>query len=153
MTYDNTINPVFWVLSNFEAIGISLLILFFVGWYGLLLRWWEHGGGRLVMLLMSSFLGVIALVVIGVVSNPIGIFAYPEDTVVWRPALRFLVYLVVAYALLRMDITIVRRWREGAAVEFGVQPRRKLGDTGPIPELEYGQTYPPAAVRKLRGRR
>lgn len=153
MNYDTVINPILWILSNVFVIFVSLGILFFVIFYGLFLKWWEHAGGRLVMLLMVMFTGVIALVVIGVISNPVGLLAYPEDVLVWRPAVRVVVYFGVFYAILRLDVTLVQRYRAGMALGFDVRPRT---DTGPQPIVRNGEPVHENTIprpRKTRARR
>lgn len=134
MTYDQIFNPFFWVVGNLFLILMSAELAFYCIFYCFWFRWWERPGGRLIMAFTSSLLGVVFLVLVGLVSNPLGSFTYPIDGLVWRPLARTLIYGMVAFTILRLDITLIARYRRGAALEFAVEPRPGAVPSSPVEE-------------------
>lgn len=142
MTYDQIFNPFFWVAGNFFLLVMSIGLLFYVIFYCFWFRWYEHGGGRLIMAFTSSLLGVVFLILVGLIANPAGAFAYPIDNIVWRPLVRAVVYGVICSTILSLDFTLIRRYRTRALLEFAVEPRpgaqmeplpADLENTSPVP--------------------
>lgn len=144
------INPFFWVISNALLVIVSAALTFYVIFYFFWFKWWEHAGGRLIMAFTSSLLGVIFLVLVGLTSNPAGSFAYPVDTLVWRPFIRMIVYGAVAFTIIRLDVTLIARYRAASTLEFAVEPRagvRSLPLLAPTIENSFVKPRKPTAPR------
>lgn len=120
------INPALWVVSNMTLFYASALLVVWVALYGWKFRWQETPAGQLVFWFTLSLLGVVALSFIGIfVNGRQAWWEYPPDVLLWRPALRYLIYLGVAVTITRMTWSLVQRLRGRAPLMFEVVPRRR----------------------------
>lgn len=108
------VNAIFWVFSNILVVYIAFaLVVFTIGYFAIFDPYQTRGGG-LIFRFTASLIGVIGLVVLSTfVDPPMGRswLTYPNDVVWWRPALRFLVYLGVAYTITRLSIHLaISKW-------------------------------------------
>lgn len=129
------INPALWVVGNLTLLYALAALVFWVLVYGARFRWWETEAGQLVFSFTSSLLGVVVLSTIGLFVNPQRPWwIMPDEVLVWRPALRYVIYLGIAIALTRMDGSLLRRLRGRQSIVFEVVAREpRTGPTQTIP--------------------
>lgn len=129
ITYDADVNPVLWILSNLLTFYVAIVMIVFVAFYGLAFKWWIRPAGVSIFVFTASLMGVIALVVIGTFVNPRQPwYVYPPDVFIWRPALRFLIYVTVAIAATNLLWTAFQRWRHTDPLTLDIDPRTRPRD-------------------------
>lgn len=111
---DSALNSFLWIVSNMLVVYIAVvLVIFLVGYY-ILFDPRATTAGKFVYRFALSLLGVIALVFIGVWVDPAPgrqWYEYSGDTLWWRPLLRFVAYLGVAYTVTALAVLLaVRKW-------------------------------------------
>jgi heme exporter protein D len=128
--FTDVINPALWLVSNLQLGYLSLALVAWVLLYGFGFRWWTTPAGQMIFAFTASLLGVIVLVFVGVFVNPQRPwFEAPPDVFLWRPLLRYLVYLAVSITLTRMVWSLVQRLRGRQPILFDIVPRESR--TGP----------------------
>lgn len=108
-------------INTFAWVGANLLILYV--WVGLLVFTIGYyalfdpkatTAGKFIFRFFISLVGVMTLVFIGIFLDPHEgreWWLYPEDTIWWRPIVRFVAYGYVAYAVTSLAVLIaVRKW-------------------------------------------
>lgn len=109
------VNAVFWLLSNLTVVYIAVALIAFVFAYPILFDPGATTAGKLVLRFALSLVGVIGLVFVSLFINPRqggAWFEYPGDVFWWRPAVRFLVYVYVAYSITSLDVLLwLRKYR------------------------------------------
>lgn len=118
------VNPALWVVSNLTLFYTCAALVFWVAVYGLKFRWQDTPAGGLVFGFTASLLGIVALSFIGIfVNGRQPWYEYPPDVLIWRPALRYVVYLAVAITITRLDWSLIQRLRGRQPLMFEVTPR------------------------------
>ncbi len=110
--FHEAFNSFLWVLSNFLVLYIGLMLVVFLTLYYALFDPRATTAGRFLYRFALSLLGVIALVFISLYLDPApgrGVMEYPGDVFWWRPALRFVAYLGVAYTVTALNVLLVIR--------------------------------------------
>lgn len=131
ITYDADVNPIFWIISNLLVAYVAVVMAAFVAFYGLGFKWWIRPAGVSIFVFTASLLAVILLSVIGLFINPrsgVPWYVYPPDVFIWRPALRFLIYLTVAIAATNLLWTAFQRWRHTDPLTLDIDPRTRPRD-------------------------
>lgn len=101
-----------WIAANLLLAYITGVLLLFVVMYYI---WYDPRAttaGRFVFRFMVSLLGIMALVYIGSWLDPAPGRAwneYPGDVLWWRPALRLIVYLYVAFSISALAVVLALR--------------------------------------------
>lgn len=140
--YDGIVNPFLWGLSNLIVLYVCIVMFFYVLGHFIFFKWEKNQGGRLVMGFTSSLLGVVALISISLFTGAHGLFDYPPDVLVWRPALRTIVYTLVALTTTKLALTLIDRWKKRQRFQ-GAPPRTKEPiskpdeDTTPKPRMRH----------------
>lgn len=113
-TYLLSWNSVAWVLSNVVIAYSSLMVLVFVIGYYVLFNPRATTAGRYIFQFFVSLLAILALVCVGLfVDPPINHvwYQYPGDVVFWRPTVRLVAYLFVAFNITSLAmLLVVRKW-------------------------------------------
>ena len=106
------INPIFWVIANLALIYIGVLLLAFTVLYPTLFDPSATTGGKMIFRFVLSLSMVVALIVVGVFIDPrhdISWYAYPGDTIWWRPTIRLAVYTYISYTITSLVIFLWKR--------------------------------------------
>ena len=111
----DSINSFLWITANLLVAYIGFaLVVFLVGYY-YLFDPRATTAGRFLYRFALSLLGVILLIFIGTFLDPQpgrGVFEYPGDVLWWRPLLRFVAYLGVAYTVTSLAVLLwIRKYR------------------------------------------
>lgn len=119
------VNPALWVVSNLMIVYAGVALIVWVILYGLLFKWNSTPAGADVFWFTLSLAGLVLLVFVGVFLNPQQPwYSPPTELLVWRPFLRYLVYLGIAITVTRLDWSLVQRLRGRQALLFKVTPRQ-----------------------------
>jgi hypothetical protein len=126
---DDNLNSVYWLTGSIFILLLASSLTFYVIYYLFFFRWYEHSGGRLIMQLISAFEGLVLLTVLRNLMIMGGFIEFPYGTLVWWPLMRMAIYGVLSYTVIRIDVTLVFRFRRAQRLEFSVEPRNPR--TGP----------------------
>lgn len=109
----NELNTILWVVGNLTILLIFVAAVAFAIAYPILFDVKATTGGFFIWQAIASVAGIGFLIVIGLfVDGHTQWWMLPEHTAWWRPALRFLVYGLVAWTFTRLVyLLIVRRFR------------------------------------------
>jgi len=116
MTPLDAINSFAWIGANVLVAYITLILMVFVAGYYFLFDPKATTAGRYVFRFMVSLMGIAILIFIGqFIDSPKGRewYHYPmDDTLVWRPIVRFVVYAYVSYTITALAILLgIRKWK------------------------------------------
>jgi len=137
----DVINAFAWIGANVLIAYIALIVLLFVFMYYIFFDPSATTAGKMIFRFMLSLVGVIGLVFIGIFIDPSrahGPFQHPTDVEAWRPILRFIIYLYVAFTITALAVSLVmRKWfphkvKKKSDLKL-VKPRH---DTSPIDIIE-----------------
>lgn len=106
------LNVFAWILSNLLIGYIAIVLLVFVIGYAILFDPRATTGGRLIFRFAVSLIGVMGLVFISVFVDPKTNqqwYQYPGDIVWWRPAIRLIGYLYVAFTVTSLTVFLAVR--------------------------------------------
>lgn len=106
------LNPTLWVIANLTLIYIGVLLLAFTILYPTLFDPSATTGGKMIFRFALSSGMVVALIVVGIFIDPrqdIPWYAYPGDTIWWRPTIRLAAYTYVSYTITSLVIFLWKR--------------------------------------------
>lgn len=113
--FSDSVNAFLWVAANLFVAYIGVMLLVFLVGYYILFDPRATTAGRFLYRFALSLLGVIILIFIGTWLDPVpgrGWNEYPGDVLWWRPLLRFIAYLAVAYTVTGLTVLLaVRKWK------------------------------------------
>lgn len=103
-----------WVFSSVILVYIFVMLLVFVVGYYALFNPKVTTAGRYIFRFFVSLIAVIGLVVIGLFVDPQGSTRWnvlPEDILYWRPTVRLIGYIYVAFSITSLSVLLVmRKW-------------------------------------------
>lgn len=105
-------NAYFWITANVLVAYIGAMLVIFLVAYYILFDPRATTAGRFLYRFALSLLGVVILIFIGTWLDPVPGRAwneYPGDVLWWRPLLRFVSYLAVAYTVSGLNILLFVR--------------------------------------------
>lgn len=120
------LNPALWITANALLLWTYGALIFYWAIFYFGFRWRVQPAGRIIVEQSSSLVYLATLSVIGIFFSPTlpnQWIEYPEDSLVWRPFLRVLVYFTVARAFTISGRDLVRRYRAGDKFKFEATPR------------------------------
>jgi hypothetical protein len=129
-------NTFFWVASNVLVGYVGALLVIFVIGYVAIFEPRATTGGRLILRFAVSILGIVFLVFLGVYVDPVGgrtWYSYQGDAADWRPFVRFIGYIFVAYTITSLTVFLfIRKFLphkvKNAEERDFVRPRSEKGD-------------------------
>lgn len=110
----DAVNAVLWVSGNVTLGYSAVVLMIFLVSYVIIFDPRATTGGKLIYQFMLSLAGVMALNIIGVYIDPSADtkwFMYPDDVEPWRPILRLIVYVFIAWAISSLVVLLIlRKW-------------------------------------------
>lgn len=111
----NVINAVFYVVSNVLIVYIAVGVIAFVIGYYALFDPSATTAGKMIFRFFLSLVGIIGLVFIGTFIDPAvnrTWWQLPPDVEPWRPLIRFVVYVYVAFTITSLAVLLwLRKYR------------------------------------------
>lgn len=110
----NVLNSWLWVIGNVALAYTSVVLILFIVTYYIIFDPQATTGGRMIFQFMLSLAGVMILVFIGIFIDPSANSSWLElnhNVEWWRPSVRALVYVFVAYSITSLAVLLVmRKW-------------------------------------------
>lgn len=110
------INPTLWIISNLELIYIGIVLITFVILYVIWFDPKATTGGKMIFRFaysLSLFVAVIFVgIFVGIFIDPrhdIPWYAYPGDTLLWRPIIRLGAYSYVSFTISTLVLFLWKR--------------------------------------------
>ena len=127
--FDMNVNPWLWTLANVELFMVSLVMFTFVALYFWVSKWYEREAGRSILAVTASWLLLLLLVDIGILTTPTPFWIYPADTIFWRPALRAVIATVTLLSSSNLLYTLLSHYRrrESFTAEVDIRTHPRFG--------------------------
>lgn len=122
MAFHNAIVVLWFVKNIFLSVG-ALAIIFYTVWYFFMLNWRKYPAGRQVLGFIASLVAVMGYTLVSLFDSDSYLNFPLVDPALYRVLFGDLVFGIVAYTAIRLDITIVRSWRDGESTDHhGTNP-------------------------------
>lgn len=138
------LNPTVWVVANLTLIYIGVLLLAFTILYPALFDPSATTGGKMIFRFSLSLTMVVAVIVVGIFIDPrqdLPWYMYPGDIIWWRPTIRLVAYLYVAYTI--TDLVRFLWKRKFHPQELKRAPDKELvkprNDTAEVPTIKENE--------------
>lgn len=134
------INAFAWVAGNILLGYTAITLIVFLLSYWIIFDPRATTGGRLIFRFMTSLVGVVIIIFIGIFLDPapdLDWYVYPPDVEPWRPLGRAVVYAYVAYTVSSLAVLLVlRKWFPDRVQKASDRNLVKVRHTSEIPTIK-----------------